>query len=210
MKLASFGQSKLLSDKEVDMWNCSDAVILPEKIKTPTKDKQLAAYCIANKQGQTAYVSCITTHTIDNETILAPQWVINKLNLNTDKVVLKTFKVEVATRLSIRFFSKEGYTNEEIHKALTRYTVVQSNSIITLIIRGKEIQAKIEMTEPNKEFVTLTNSNVYIEFLGNEDTFLPFYGKTANVLGGAKPEKTPKEMAREAALKRLAASNTIV
>ena len=205
MKLLSFGQSKLMSETDIELWNCSDAVIIPEAIKTPTKDQSKASYCIANKQGQTAYVYCLTTHTIDKETIFAPQWVINKLSLDLDKVVLKTCVLAQAKYVGIRFYTKEDLVNEDIFKALSRYSHVQSDTIITLNINGKEIPTKIEKTEPNKEFVTLRNSDAFIEYLEKVDAFLPFFGKTSYSLGGTKPVgKTLREMAAEAALKRIA------
>jgi len=205
MKLVSFGQSKFISDKEIETWNCSDAVIIPNAIKTPIKDQQQASYCIANKHGQTAYVYCLTTHELDKETILVPQWVMNKLSLDTDKVVLKTCKLEPAKHISIRLFSKEDISNDDLHKGLSRYAHVQSNTIITLNIKEKEIHIKIEKTEPNKDFVTLRGANVFVEFLEKSDTFLPFYGKQSHIIGGSKPEgKKPVEMAREAALRRIA------
>jgi hypothetical protein len=205
MKLVSFGQSKIMCDKDVETWNCSDAAIIPNAIKTPIKDQHQASYCIANKHGQTAYVYCLTTHELDKETILVPQWVMNKLSLDTDKVVLKTCKLDSAKHISIRLFSKEDVSNDELHKGLSRYAHVQSNTIITLNIKGKEIHLKVEKTEPNKDFVTLRDANVFVEFLEKSDTFLPFYGQKAHVIGGSKPEgKKPAEMAREAALRRIA------
>ena len=207
MKLVSFGQSTFMCEKDVEGWNCSDAVIIPSAIKTPLKDQGLASYCIANKHGQTAYVYCLTTHERDKETILVPQWVMNKLSLDTEKVVLKTCKLEPAKHIGLRLYSKEDYSNEELQKGLSRYAHVQSNSIITLRIKGKEIQVKIEKTEPNKDFVTLRNSSVFVEFLEKVDTFLPFYGTKGHVIGGSKPEgKSATEMALEAALKRLDAN----
>lgn len=205
MKLLSFGQSKLMSEIDIELWNCSDAVIIPEAIKTPIKDQNKASYCIANKQGQTAYVYCLTKHTIDKETIFAPQWVINKLSLDLDRVVLKTCVLSEAKYVGIRFYTKDNLKNDDIYKALSRYLHVQSDTIISLNINGKEIPAKIEKTEPNKEFVTLQNSDVFIEYLEKVDTFLPFFSKTSHSLGGTKPAgKTPRELALEAALKRIA------
>lgn len=207
MKLVSFGQSTMMSDKDVEIWNCSDAIIIPAAIKTPIRDQALASYCIANNKGQTAYAYCLSTHTIDNETILVPQWIINKMSHDVDKVVLKTCKLEPAVRMSIRIYSKEAVSNEDLHAALSRYMHVQSNTIITLSVKGVEIPVKIEKTEPNKVFVTLRNSSVFIEFLEKADAFLPFYGKKPQVLGGTVPVgKKPGEMAREAALKRLQAA----
>jgi hypothetical protein len=205
MKLVSFGQCSFLGDADIENLNSSDIIIIPDKIRTPTKDKPYANYCIQNKAGQTAYVSCLTTHNRDEVTILCPQWVHNKLTRDTSSVVLKTCKVEKATRMSIRLFTKEKLSDADLQKALSKYILVQANSIITLSYRGREIHAKIESTEPNKEFVTLRDTDVFIEFLENVDTFLPFYGKKANVLGGTKPEgKKPVELALEAAVKRLA------
>ena len=204
MKLVSFGQCPFLCDEDIENLNSSDIVIIPDKIRTPTKDKPYANYCIQNKEGQTAYVSCLTTHNRDNESILCPQWVHNKLTRDTNSVVLKTCKVDKATRMSIRLFTKETLSDAELQKALSKYILVQAKSIITLSHKGKEIHAKVETTEPNKEFVTLRDTDVFIEFLENVDTFLPFYGKKANVLGGTKPEgKKPSELALEAAMKRL-------
>ena len=205
MKLLSFGMSKLMSESDIELWNCSDAVIIPEAIKTPIKEQNKASYCIANKQGQTAYVYCLNTHNIDKETIFAPQWVINKLSLELHKVVLKTCVLSEAKYVGVRFYTKDDLKNDDIFKALSRYAHVQSNTIITLNINGKEIPVKIEKTEPNKEFVTLRNSDVFIEYLEKVDTFLPFLSKTSYSLGGTKPEgKTTREMAAEAALKRIA------
>jgi len=205
MKLVSFGLSNVLNKKDIELWNCSDAVIIPEAIKTPIKDQNKASYCIANKQGQTAYVYCLLTHTLDKETIFAPQWVINKLSSELDKVVLKTCVLSQAKYVGIRFYTKEDLSNDDIFKALSRYAHVQSNTIITLNINGKEIPGKIEKTEPNNEFVTLRNSDVFIEYLEKVDAFLPFFSKTSYSLGGTKPVgKAPKEMAAAAALKRIA------
>jgi hypothetical protein len=192
-----------MCDKDVENWNYTDAVILPNAVKTPLKGQEIASYCIANKEGQTAYVYCLTTHENDKETILVPQWVINKLSLNTSKVVLKTCKLEHATKISMRIYNK-GITNDELHKALTKYKHLQSNTIIPINIGGKEMHIKVEKTEPNKDFVMLYNSNVYIEFLEKEDKFIPFLGMKANTLGGETKSEGKKatDMAREAALRR--------
>jgi hypothetical protein len=203
MKLISFGQCSFLCDADIENLNSSDIVIIPDKIRTPTKDQPYANYCIQNKEGQSAYVSCLTTHNHDNESILCPQWVHNKLNRNTNSVVLKTCKVDKATRISIQLFTKDKVADKDIHAAFSKYILVQSNSIITLNHKGKELHARIVNTEPNKEFVTLRDTDVFIEFLENADTFLPFYGKKPYLLGGQKAEgKKPSELALEAAMRR--------
>jgi len=209
MKLVSFGLSKILNEKDIEVWNCSDAIIIPSAIKTPIKDQAEPSYCIANKQGQTAYVYCLQTHDFDKETIFAPQWVINKLSHDLDKVVLKTCVLAQAKYVGVRFYTKDDLKNDDIFKALSRYAHVQSNTIIALNINGKEINAKIEKTEPNKDFVTLRNSNVFVEYLEKVDAFLPFSGKASYSLGGTIPEgKKSSEMAREAALKRFGLSSS--
>jgi len=206
MRIISFGQSTFMCEKDVETWNCTNAIILPAAIKTPIKDQAAASYCLVNSKAQTAYAYSLTTHTRDDKTILVPQWMYNKLIADTETVVLKTCKPEAATRVSLRFLTRDIFPNKDLQAALAKYLHLQSNTIISLGVGAKEIHVKIEKTEPNKEFVTLRNSCPYVEFLEAVDHFMPFYSKMASTVGGkAKPEgKTPKEMAAAAALRRLA------
>jgi hypothetical protein len=206
MKLVSFGQSTFMCEQDVETWNCTNAIIIPAAIRTPIKGQGIESYCVMNKKGQSAYAYCLTTHERDTSTILVPQWLFNQLISDTENIVLKTCRPEPATRIRLRLYTSDIIPIKNVQAALAKYLHLQSNSVISLGIDGKEIQVKVEKTEPNKEFVTLRDSSPYVEFLEPLRTFMPFYSKMASVVGGqAKPEgKTPKEMAAAAALRRLA------
>lgn len=201
-----------------------------------TAEPGIAVIVRLSNFGQSAFAAVYSTHSNDDDIIYVPHWMYRKLDYDTDDVNIERVMPNLCTRLLLQPHTSDHLKcadpQEALRDAFEAYSCLEKGDTIPIWLGGKAVDVTLQGLEPAEQAtqpLCIRNCEIELELLPPLDMPLPpppapaptpapappdpstaphntFVGQ-GRVLGGAHDSsKSPRELMREAAIRRLAAN----